>query len=432
MISSSRSSGRRDVDDGVVGPLAAHREGGRDARLAELRPARWPVEARSARRTPERPSGRADARELAGVEPAELGLTARGGEAGPLVREAEGERDRGRVRVGVDETDVPAAARELDGELDRDGRSPGRAGRAPHGDDRRRARRRAGGVRRRPSRRGRRSRERARRAARPRRRAAAAAPGRKRRRCARPTVLRRAARSGTALRSHSATTRGGERGAVDLEHDRVGVGERRAACAPRRRRAPRPRPPAARADAATTATHVDALPLEALRERAVVRVRRPRRATSHRAAPAVRHDRERRLVGHRGERGGDIRSRDHELERGRAAADHGVVPRHRDDRGVGDEDAGHVVVAALEQRRRPDLDDACPPRPTPGTSTRAAHHDARGAHRAPRRRPRCGRDELAGVDGAGRDESVGERVGCEVRIADLAERRPRRRRDRRS
>ena len=86
--------------------------------------------------------------ELACVESAELGLAARGREAGCLVREAERERDRGRVGVGIHQSDVPAAARELDGEFDRDGGAPGRAGRAPDGDHRRRPWCRAEGVRR--------------------------------------------------------------------------------------------------------------------------------------------------------------------------------------------------------------------------------------------------------------------------------------------
>ena len=131
MISSSRSSGRGDIDDRVVRPLAADREraatrvslssGQRDGRLSPVSTS-----------TPDAPERRADPRELARVEPAELGLAARRREPGPLVGEAQRERDRRRVRVGVDQTDVPAAAGELDGELDRDRRAAGRARRSPH------------------------------------------------------------------------------------------------------------------------------------------------------------------------------------------------------------------------------------------------------------------------------------------------------------
>ena len=148
--------------------------------------------------------------------------------------------------------------------------------------------------------------------------------------------------------------------------------------------------------------------------------RRPRRGPS-RARTRRRHDRERRLVGHRGEGGCDIRSRDDEFERRRAAADHRVVARDRDDRGIGDEDAGHVVLAVLEQRRRPDLDDAARRRPTPGTSTALRTHDARGARRAASPTA-LGGHELAGRDRARRDQSVVERVGREVGVADLPER----------
>ncbi|MDN3496398.1 hypothetical protein QL996_10700 [Planococcus sp. APC 4015] len=53
---------------------------------------------------------------------------------GPFVGETERDRHRGRVRVGVDQRDPSSAASQLDGELDRDGRAPGRTGRPPYDD----------------------------------------------------------------------------------------------------------------------------------------------------------------------------------------------------------------------------------------------------------------------------------------------------------
>ena len=73
---------RRDVDDGVVRPLAARGERGRDARGAELGPARRTVEAGEDVHagTTER---RRDPGELAGVEAAELGLRQAAANPGP-------------------------------------------------------------------------------------------------------------------------------------------------------------------------------------------------------------------------------------------------------------------------------------------------------------------------------------------------------------
>ena len=127
--------------------------------------------------------------------------------------------------------------------------------------------------------------------------------------------------------------------------------------------------------------------------------------------------------------GRDIRSRDDEFERGRAAADHRVVARDRDDGGVGDEDARRVVFAVLEQRRGPDLDDAagvdrrgdvdrCCGRRRSWCATRAA------SPTAPRARARP-----PTIVRVATRPSV-ERVGGEVRLADLPERDIDDRRDR--
>ena len=213
-----------DIDDGVVGPLAARGERGGDAARAELGPARRTVQAGehvdagAAER-------RADPRQLARVQPAELGLPARGRESGRLVGETERQGDRRRVGVGIDQPDVPTAARQLDGELDRERRAAGRAGRTPHGDD---PRARGSGVGRHAAtahRRGgealgelpRLDAERQRRLQTERRGEALVAG-----------LARRAGRCGRAPRSHDRHDRGVHGRARRLEHHGVGVGERTA------------------------------------------------------------------------------------------------------------------------------------------------------------------------------------------------------------
>ena len=91
-----------DVHHRVVGPVAAHRERGGDPGLAELRPARRPVDP-GQHVDAGAPERRADPRQLARVERAELRLPARRSESGALVGEPERESDRRRVGVGIHE-----------------------------------------------------------------------------------------------------------------------------------------------------------------------------------------------------------------------------------------------------------------------------------------------------------------------------------------
>ena len=387
--------------------------------------------------TPVRAERRADPGELARVQPAQLGLAARRREARSLVGETERQGDRRRVGVGIHQTDVPAAAGQFDRELDRDRRAAGRAGRSPDGDHPRpcgRCGRRFG----------RRSRSApevhrvARRAARLPRPSGSGG--------SRPNIAARRSSPGpaasgtmrTARRSQAATTAAFSVARDRLEHHRVRVGER-AADVDRSADPPSSSDPgsspstaAARADAATTASTSTPSLLEPVGEIAAVRLV-DRDDDPHCAAPDVGHDREGRLVGHRGERRRDIRPRNDELEGRRAAADHRVVPRHRDDGRVGDQDARHVVVAALEERSGPDLDDGAGARPNRGRRRRCA---ARRSWCGPAAASptALGGHQLAGLDRAGRDQPVGERVGRAGthRPPVRARRRPARRRRPRS
>ena len=125
---------------------------------------------------------------------------------------------------------------------------------------------------------------------------------------------------------------------------------------------PRPRSPPSRTP-----------PAAGRRERARRRLAAPRWTFAVHGAPTppVGHHRERRGRRHLGERGGDVRARDDELEHRRPASDHAVIARHRGHGGVGDQDAR----ACHRCRARGRAPSTAPPS-TPARWTRA-------------RRPRC-------------------------------------------